>query len=66
MLFCSQKFGIENFWYTIYIFDSDLFLYAKNLSNKHLKPVLSTKLTFEFVNLQRLLYSQKAGVKCSY
>ena len=35
--------------YTIYIFDSDLFLYTRNLENERLKPVLSIKLPFEFL-----------------
>ena len=33
-------------WSKIYIFDSDLFLYTRNLSNEHLKPVFEYKISF--------------------
>ena len=45
--------------------ESDLFCIPEN---ERLKPVFEYKITFfsSAVNLQRLLCSQKAGVKCSY
>ena len=47
-LFYSKKIGVKGpieaaFFYTIYIFDSDLFLYTRNLQNEHLKPVFEYK-----------------------
>ena len=46
----------------------DLFLYTRNLSDKHFKPVSIIKPHFEsvscVVNSQRFFCSQKAGVSC--
>ena len=45
-----------------------LFLYTRNLSNERLKPAQNhlLNLWYSAVNSQRLLFSQKGGVKCSY